>query len=214
MRLTSLRRPGLRRIFSARGWLPLALYAGMLSLSATALLGQLNTETKQEQRVEGGTEPGFAWHVINTAIFAIGIGYALVKWGPSFFNARSADIQKAIRDATGLKMEAEFRSSEIDRKMATLPQEVERMREQSRQEMEREHERTKANTVQELQHIDSTVSADIDGMRAEGAAQLRMRATRAAIGLAEKRLKERASSGEADPSLLGDFVRLVERGRE
>ncbi len=79
------------------------------------------------------------WKIINTALFVIGLGWFLWKYGPAFFNARSADIQKAIKDATGLKLEADFRYSEIDRKMATLADEVRRMREQASRELEREH---------------------------------------------------------------------------
>ena len=195
-----------------RKWLLMALFGFLAAASTATLWAQENTETREEKKMEGGGEPDFAWHLVNTAIFAIGIGFALVKLGPSFFNARSADIQKAIRDATGLKMEAEFRSSEMDRKMATLPQEVEKMREQSRQEMEREHARRRAETAQELKNIEARLAADVDGMRAEGAMQIRRRATQAAVERAEQRLKEQPSS-ESDPALVGDFVRLVQRGR-
>ena len=161
--------------------------------------------------MEGGTEPDFGLHLLNTGIFAAALGYALWKLGPKFFNARSEDIQKAIKDATGLKMEADFRSSEIDRKMATLPDAVNKMRAQARQEMEREHQRRQAETAEELKRIDHTVAADIDGMRAEGQAQIRRRATHAALWLAEKRLRE-GLAGQTDDAHLGDFIHLVEQG--
>ena len=53
-----------------------------------------------------------------------GIGYFDRQIRAQFFNARSADIQKAIQEATGLKMNADLRYSEIDRKMANLSSEV------------------------------------------------------------------------------------------
>ena len=194
-----------------RRWLSASLFGLLLTLSATALFAQENTETREEKRVEGGAEPDFGLHLLNTGIFAVALGYALWKLGPKFFNARSADIQKAIKDATGLKMDADFRSSEIDRKMATLPDEVNRMREQARREMEREHQRRQAETEEAIKRIEHTVEANIEGMRAEGRAHIRRRATRAALALAERRLRERAVGpmGDAD---LKDFIHLVEQG--
>ena len=86
------------------------------------------------------------WKIANTLIFAIGLGYLIAKYAPAFFNARSGEIQKAIQDATGLKIEAEFRSSEIDRKMAGLAEEVKKLRQQYADELEREHERFRHET--------------------------------------------------------------------
>src|SRR5579884_430265 len=55
------------------------------------------------------------WKVINTAIFAVLLGWYIAKKAPRFFQARSSDIQRAIQEATGLKLEADYRHSEIDR---------------------------------------------------------------------------------------------------
>jgi len=152
------------------------------------------------------------WHLINTAIFAVGLGYAIWKLAPAFFNARSADIQRAIKEATGLKMEADLRYSEIDRKMATLPEAVQQLREQSRIEMEREHARRKEDTARELQHIHSNIASEIDALRGEGASRIRRRTARLALQLAEHRLRE-TSSAQANDGLFRDLIHLVERGK-
>jgi len=91
---------------------------------------QANVQPRESEKGENENADA-KWHLINTALFAIGLGWAIWKMAPSFFNARSADIQRAITEATGLKMQADLRYSEIDRKMATLPDEVKRMKEQS-----------------------------------------------------------------------------------
>src|SRR5947209_1006757 len=80
---------------------------------------------QQEREPENTLGP---WRIANTLLFAAVFGWFLYRTAPKFFNARSADIQKAIKDATGLKIEADFRYSEVDRKMATLAEEVKRMR--------------------------------------------------------------------------------------
>jgi F-type H+-transporting ATPase subunit b len=152
------------------------------------------------------------WKIVNFAIFAIGLGYALVKFAPRFFNARSADIQKAIREATGLKMNADLRYSEIDRKMANLAGEVDKLRAEANAEMEREHERLLREAAEEAERIRKNTAAEIDAWRAEGANQVRRHTAQLAFALAERRLRDRFSAGEP-AEMLHDFANLVERGK-
>jgi F0F1-type ATP synthase membrane subunit b/b' len=151
------------------------------------------------------------WKVVNFSIFVVLLGWAVVKYSPRFFNARSADIQKAIKDATGLKLEADYRYSEIDRKMATLAEEVKRLRAQAGIELEREHGRVRQETAQEIDHINRQIANEIDALRTEAAGRVRRRTAQLALGLAERRLQDRFAAGEPD-NLLYDFGHLVERG--
>ncbi|MFL6353125.1 MAG: hypothetical protein ACJ74Z_14930 [Bryobacteraceae bacterium] len=150
------------------------------------------------------------WKIANTLVFAIGLGYLIAKYAPAFFNARSSEIQKAIQDATGLKIEAEFRSSEIDRKMAGLAEEVTKLRQQYAGELEREHERFRAETDSELQHIHRNVAAEIEALRLEGTRHVRQHTAQLALASAERRLQDRAGRERQD-ELVQDFVHLVER---
>ena len=122
------------------------------------------------------------WKLINTGLFAIAFGYLLWKSAPRFFNARSADIQRAIKDATGLKMNADLRYSEADRKMATLPDEVKRLRAQAAAEMEREHARIQHDTEQEIQHIRRNIQFESDALRSESRDQIRRHSLRSLPG--------------------------------
>jgi F-type H+-transporting ATPase subunit b len=152
------------------------------------------------------------WSLVNFAIFAVLFGYGLAKFGPRFFNARSADIQKAIKDATGLKIEADFRYSEIDKRMANLPAEVERLKAEARSNMQRVHERLLEETRDEEARIRTSTAAEIEALRGEGIQQVRLTAAQRAFGLAEKRLTERFASGDSE-DMLHDFAELVERGK-
>lgn len=152
------------------------------------------------------------WKIINTVLFAIGLGWALWKYAPAFFNARSADIQKAIKDATGLKIEADFRYSEIDKKMANLSAEKKRLEEQAAIEMEREHQRILRETEAELEHIRRNVEAEQDALRFEGARRIRQHTSQLALALAERRLQERFAGSEPE-DLVQDFIHLVDRGK-
>lgn len=152
------------------------------------------------------------WKIANTLIFAIGLAYLLVKYAPAFFNARSSEIQKAIQDAMGLKIEADFRSSEMDRKMARLGEEVKKLREQSAAEREREHERFRHDTETEIRHIHHNVEAEIEALRLEASHQVRQYTAQLALQLAERRLEERAGP-DVQNGLLSDFVHLVQRSK-
>jgi F-type H+-transporting ATPase subunit b len=185
-----------------RRFLLLFLLAGLSLLHA-----------QEASRVEAAhDDDNLVWKIANFAIFAGGIGYAVAKLGPAFFNARSADIQKAIQEATGLKMNADLRYSEIDRKMANLAGEVGKLRAESQVEMEREHARMIGQTKEEIDYIQRSAAAQIEALRGEGADRLRVHATQQALALAEARLRERFASLD-QKDLYNDFVRLVERGK-
>jgi F-type H+-transporting ATPase subunit b len=152
------------------------------------------------------------WKIANTIIFVIGLAYLLVKFAPAFFNARSADIQKAIQDSMGLKIEAEFRYSEIDRRMAGLADEVNQLRRQAAAEMEREHAAFRQDTEMEIERIRHSIAAEIDAFRKDELREIRRHTADVALQLAERRMRDRLASAEPR-NFLDDFVRLVEQGK-
>ncbi|MDQ2840427.1 MAG: ATP synthase F0 subunit B [Acidobacteriota bacterium] len=176
-----------------------------------ALIGVLQAfaqETPQETAAIDRVGP---WKLINFGIFLALLAWFIAKYAPRFFNARSGDIQKAIKDATGLKIEADFRYSDADKKMAGLGAEVERIRAQAKIEMEREHERVQQQTAAERQRIQQNAANEIEALRNEAARSLRMHTAQIALGLAERRLQDHFAHGEPG-DLMDDFVRLIERG--
>jgi F-type H+-transporting ATPase subunit b len=191
-----------------RRMLWLMLFAGLLCVAGgtRARADELSPEEKAALDRVG------RWKIINFSLFVIGLGYVLVRYSPRFFNARSADIQKAIKDATGLKIEADFRYSEIDRKMATLAEAVKKLREEAAVEMQREHQRVLQQTQEEIAHINRNVAAEAEAFLKEGADRVRRHTAELALGVAERRLQDRFASGEP-PELLHDFIHLVERGK-
>lgn len=176
--------------------------------SATALA----QESQMQAQETAALDRVGPWKLINTAIFVALLGWFLAKNAPRFFNARSSDIQKAIKDATGLKIEADFRYSDIDKKMARLPEEVNKLREQAETEMQREHQRIQQQTATEIEHMQTGALNEIEALRQEAADRLQLHTAQLALGLAERRLQDRfAQSGPQDS--LGDFIRLVD-GRQ
>lgn len=165
------------------------------------------TETHQKEP-ENTLAP---WRVANTFIYAVLLFYFIRKYGPAFFQARTADIQKAIKAATGLKLEADFRYSEADRKMATLSQEIQRIREEYSRELDREHQRMRRDTEHEIERLHQNVQNEISAFQKDGMRQVRRRIAQAAIERAEQKLRSGAGPAEP-PSLMRDFVQAVEGG--
>jgi F0F1-type ATP synthase membrane subunit b/b' len=182
--------------------------AGLVLLAA-AFHAAAQVPTQQET---AAMDTVTLWKIANTLIFAAGLGYLIAKYAPAFFNARSSEIQKAIQDATGLKIEAEFRSSEIDRKMAGLAEEVKNLRQQYAGELEREHQRFWQETQAQIEHIHRNVSAEIEALRLEAMRRVRQRTAQLALEVAEHRLQDRVALERQD-DFVHDFVQLVERGR-
>ncbi len=191
-----------------RRWIYILSISGVVLFLAAPHVLAVETQAQETALLDAVTR----WKIINTAIFIAGLAYVLWKYAPAFFNARSADIQKAIKDATGLKIEAEFRYSEIDRKMATLAEEVKKMRAQAAVELERDHENFRHEAQVEIAHIQHNVAAEIEAFRQEGMIQVRRHTAQLAMQRAERRLQERLASGERDDSVQ-DFIHLVERGK-
>ncbi len=184
-----------------------SLLAGFLLLASG--LHALAQESQMQQQETAALDRIGPWKLINTGIFVALLAWFLAKYAPRFFNARSADIMKAIKDSTGLKIQAEFRYSEIDKKMASLPDEVKRIREQADIEMQREHDRMDEQTQVEIGHMRGNASNEIEALRKEAAARVQMHTAQLALGLAERRLQDRFAKGGPENS-LEDFVRLVE----
>ena len=151
------------------------------------------------------------WKWINFCIMMAGLGYLAAKKGPAFFNARSQDIQKAIEDATGLKVQAEFRSSEIDRRMATLGAEIARLKEAAKTDIEKEAARLEQETLSALARIQEQATREIHSMNHQAELAVREHAVRIAFDLALVHLRENPEQMNQD-ELVEAFVGDLGRG--
>jgi len=191
-----------------RRWLILWLCA-LFSL-ATGVTAFAQERSQQPSASE--QDSSAPWKVTNFLIFALGLGWFIAKKGPRFFAARSADIQKAIKDATGLKMNADLRYSEIDRKMASLAETVKQLRDQGAIEVEQVHQQILRQTEQQIQHIRENAVIEIEILYAEGRRRVKHYMAGLTLSVAEQRLRKQLSEAEPD-NLFHDFVNLVERGK-
>jgi F0F1-type ATP synthase membrane subunit b/b' len=166
---------------------------GMLVFSI-ALAAPIRPQEGGAQREAAAEDRLAGWKLINFAILVAGLGYLVVKNAPAFFNARSEEIQRAIKDAMGLKMDAEFRASEMDRRMAGLTAEVQKIRDEAKAEMDRESARIDEETRTALMRIQEHTTREIEALRYQAGLAVREHAVRLATDLAVAHLKDQPES--------------------
>jgi F-type H+-transporting ATPase subunit b len=182
-----------------------------IGLAGTPQLSAQESGGQAEARADADGD-AMKWKLINTGIFALLVGYGVMMLAPKFFQARSFEIQKAIKDATGLKIEADFRYSEIDKKMSNLSGEVARMKAEAAAEIEREQQRMKQETAQEIEHLGRNTDYEIEFLRSEGALQVKRHTAQLALALAERRLQSHFAQNDGQNGIR-EFVTLVGSGR-
>jgi F-type H+-transporting ATPase subunit b len=184
-----------------------ALFVSLGIVAAPRAFARDPSSSKKEADVDQEGDL-LKWKLINTGIFAVLLGFGVLAMAPKFFQARSLEIQKAIKDATGLKIEADFRYSEIDKKMSNLAGEVARMKAEAAAEMEAEHQRIKRYTAEEIEHLGRNTDYEIEYLRAEGALQVRRHTAQLAFALAERRLQSHFAQND-ERNNVAEFVNLV-----
>jgi F0F1-type ATP synthase membrane subunit b/b' len=186
-----------------RFWIPPLL---VLLFAAAALhLGAQPVEN-HETRLDSVSWLKF----FNTGLFFAFLGWLIYKYAPKFFQARSLTIQKAIEEATGLKIEAEFRHSEIDRKMATLPEEIRKLRAQEAAERQRDHSRFQRETENAIAHLWRNAEAEIEAYWLQGMRRVRERTADLALQFAEQHVPQRFGPRQSEQSVR-DVIHLVNR---
>jgi F0F1-type ATP synthase membrane subunit b/b' len=188
---------------------------GLIALVACSLIRPAHSRQieKAERIEEAETEKLAGWKWLNFGLLALGLGYLFVKKAPAFFNARTEEIQKAIKDATGLKLDAEFRSSEIDKRMATLAQEVQKLREAARADMDREGGRIDEETRVALQRLHDHTQREIESLQQQTALAMREHAIRLATDLAISDLRDHPEQIRQD-DLIRTFADSVLKERQ
>jgi F-type H+-transporting ATPase subunit b len=180
-------------------------------LFGTLFLVMAGSTAFAQQTATPGENSSEPWKIANFAIFAMGLGWIIARYTPRFFSARSADIQKAIKDATGLKMDADLRYSEIDRKVAALAEQIKRLRDRNALQMEEVHTNILRETEQQIQHIHENAAVEIEALRGEAVQRARHQTAHHSLSLAEQRLEELLADSEPD-YLFHEFLKTLHRG--
>ena len=154
-------------------------------------------------------DPLLKWKWINFAILVGVLGYLIGKKAPAFFNGRTADIQRDIREATEQRDAAEKRAAEMERRMACLGEEIEKLRSGAKEQMAHEGQRIRQETEQHIARAQHNAEQDISALAKHATQELKAYSASLAVDLAEQRIRAQMN-GDSQNRLVDRFVRSLD----
>lgn len=145
------------------------------------------------------------WKWANFAILVIGLGYMASKMLPPFFRSRDEEIQSGIAEAAKMKAEAEARSADIDRRLANLGDEIEKLRAGLKEEVAAEGQRIKDETARLAKRLQEQAEQEIQFMTKAARQELKAYSANRALELAKQRIDGHVTA-DTQHSLVQSFV--------
>ncbi len=178
-------------------------FAALLMAAALEAAGQPKNPEEESDRL-------LPWKVANFALLAGGLGYVIYKKGGPFFAARTESIRRGLDDAARASREAQERYAEMERRLAGLGAEIEKMKTKTLDEAGAEAERMRAESERALQKIREQTEQEIAAGGKAARQELRAYAADLAVSLAERRIRERLTP-DSESALLGAMLKDLER---
>ena len=158
---------------------------------------------------EGGNLGSSIWAWANFAILAGVLGYVISKKGGPWFASRSQSIRQGIAEAEDIRAKAEASAAEVDRRLASLETEIEKLRSNARQEQAAEAERIRAQSAADLSRIQETATREIESASKGARLELKRYAAQLAVDLAEQKIR-RQMTPQLQSTLVENFARDLE----
>jgi F-type H+-transporting ATPase subunit b len=141
--------------------------------------------------------------VLNFVVVAAAIFWAGRKFLPGIFNARTAAIQKAMREAQSASEDARRRLSEIENRLMKLDGEIGVMRDAAEKEAAAEEARIKVAAQEDTRKIVEAAQQEINSAAKTARRELTAYAADLAVRLAQKQIQVDAAT---DRALLRNFA--------
>ena len=161
-------------------------------------------EARSAEHEDG--DPLAFWKWINFGLLAVGLGYAIGKFVPPLFRARTGEIQKGIAEARQIKADAEKRAAAIEVRLQSLGTEIESFRLQSKAEMQQEGQRILKETAVAVGKIEQQAAFEIETAGKLAQRELKEFTAGLALDLAEQRIRARMDAS-SEAALIEGFVR-------
>ena len=149
------------------------------------------------------------FRVVNFLILAGGIGYLMKKNAGPFFTARSEEIRSGIAGAQDFLRQAEERAAAVERRLATLDQEIAGLQDAARAEMAAEISRLARQADQAAAKARAQAEQEIAAAAKAARLELRSYAASLAVGLAHGAIAGRITP-QAESALLAGFLQRLE----
>ncbi len=193
------------------------LLAGAALLAALGLPAQQHPASVAQKQPEAeghsaahGPAHVDLWKLANFALFLGALAYFLRGRAAEFFRARSEQIRRDIQEAARLKQEAEERCAAIERRLAEVENEIEKLRRQAQEEAQAEEARLRRQIELDIGKIKADAEQEIAAAVKAARQQLRARAAELAVELAAREIRQ-GLTPEVEDRLLRRMVNDLER---
>jgi len=168
---------------------------------------QHETEAKKIEESHGVTEHGtqLLWGWVNFLLLAGGLGYVIKKNAGPYFAQRSQQIRKGMDDADRARAEAEAKMAEVDRRLANLAADIEKLRREAHEEGRAEAHRIRLEAAAEMAKIQNRTVEEIAAAGKAARLDLRRYSAGLALSLAETKIAARLSP-QIQEGLVNGFV--------
>ncbi len=181
----------------------------VLLVTAPAAAAYRAEETAGHHGEEGG-DPLLPWKIANFVLLAGGLGYLIYRKAGGFYTARDAQVRGGLEESARLKREAEARYAEVDQRLANIGAEIEALRGAAQRESAAEGDRIRAGIARDIAKIQAQANQDIESAAKAARYELRGYAAELAVGLAERKIRERLTP-DSDNALLQAMLKDLDR---
>ncbi len=144
----------------------------------------------------------FIGKTVNFIVLFGGLAYFLYKPIRNFLQKRSQEIEQGLKEAGDAQREAELKLREANARLATLEDEIEKLKKEAEIEGRKERERVIQLAQQEAERIKYFAKQEIEMLMHAGIQDLKQYTAELASALAEERIKKKMSP--EDQSFLID----------
>ena len=179
-------------------------------MTFATLLVAVSLTAAEKAKSEGESDRLLLWKVANFVLLAGALGYVIYKKGGPFFAARTESVRRDLEDSARANREAQARYAEVERRLGNLGAEIEKLKTQARAESAAEGERMRAESERAFLKIRQQMQQDIASAAKAARQELRVYAAELAVGLAERRIRERLTP-DSETALLGAMLKDLDR---
>ena len=186
----------------------LCLWLGLL----VPLCAHAQVEQKAPtQPQEVNADPWIWWKWANFLILAGVLGYLINKSAGTYYRNQKEEIKRGIAEASKIKLDAETRSAQIERRLAGLQSEIETLRTSAREEMKAETERINRETMRHIERMQQQAEQEIELMTRAARHEIKTYSADLALQLAETRIRSGLNS-QTQEALANAFLRDLRDG--
>jgi F0F1-type ATP synthase membrane subunit b/b' len=168
--------------------------------------GELSQEEREAEHAEEQM-----WKWANAVLLFAALGYMMAKFLPPAFAARTAEIQKDIKEAQADKAAADKRAAEMEARLSKLSADIDTFRAGAAVEMQQEGERIRKETASQMKRIEEQAAIEIESAGKAATRELKEYSAELALKLAEQKLLAKLDAATSAGLVEGFIADLAKR---